>query len=69
MVDLGSHGSRITQSIYNNANTVIRRPTTLDKLITKIDKLDWYEAKEEGLGDMYEGLLEINTTEKKSGAG
>ena len=69
LVDLGSHGSRITQSIYNNASTVIRKPATLDKLITEIDKLDWYEAKEEGLGDMYEGLLEINATEKKSGAG
>jgi type I restriction enzyme M protein len=34
-----------------------------------IDGLDWYEAKEEGLGDLYEGLLEKNATEKKSGAG
>jgi type I restriction enzyme M protein len=31
--------------------------------------LDWYSAKEEGLGDLYEGLLEKNATEKKSGAG
>lgn len=69
LIDLGSHGSRITRSIYNNASTVIRKPATLDKLITEIDKLDWYNAKSEGLGDMYEGLLEINATEKKSGAG
>ncbi len=69
LVDLGSHGSVITQAIYNNANTVIRKPATLNKLVTEIDKLDWYEAKQEGLGDMYEGLLEINATEKKSGAG
>lgn len=69
LVDLGSHGSLITQAIFNNASTVIRKPTTLDKLVTEIDKLDWYAAKQEGLGDMYEGLLEINATEKKSGAG
>lgn len=69
LVDLGSHGSLITQAIYNNANTVIRKPATLNKLVTEIDKLDWYSAKSEGLGDMYEGLLEINATEKKSGAG
>lgn len=69
LVDLGSHGSLITQAIYNNAGTVIRKPATLDKLVTEIDKLDWYSAKSEGLGDMYEGLLEINATEKKSGAG
>jgi type I restriction enzyme M protein len=69
LVDLGSHGSLITQAIYNNAGTVIRKPATLNKLVTEIDKLDWYSAKAEGLGDMYEGLLEINATEKKSGAG
>jgi type I restriction enzyme M protein len=34
-----------------------------------IDRLDWYSAKEEGLGDLYEGLLEKNAAEKKSGAG
>lgn len=69
LVDLGSHGSKITQAIYQNASTVIRKPVTLDKLVTEIDKLDWYSAKSEGLGDMYEGLLEINASEKKSGAG
>ena len=69
LVDLGSHGSLITQAIFNNASTVIRKPATLNKLVTEIDKLDWYSAKAEGLGDMYEGLLEINATEKKSGAG
>lgn len=69
LVDLGTHGSVITQAIYQNASTVIRKPATLDKLATEIDKLDWYSAKTEGLGDMYEGLLEINASEKKSGAG
>ena len=69
LIHLGSHGSQITQAIYANANTVIRKPATLNKLVTEIDKLDWYSAKAEGLGDMYEGLLEINATEKKSGAG
>jgi len=57
------------RSIYANANTIIRKPATLTKLITEIDKLDWYSAKEDGLGDMYEGLLEKNANEKKSGAG
>ncbi|WP_426991833.1 N-6 DNA methylase [Methylomonas sp. CM2] len=69
LLHLGTNGSTITQAIYNNANTVIRKPATLNKLVTEIDKLDWYSAKTEGLGDMYEGLLEINATEKKSGAG
>src|SRR5262245_65070042 len=37
--------------------------------LAEIDKLDWYSARQEGLGDLYEGLLEKNANEKKSGAG
>jgi len=69
LLHLATNGAQITQAIYANSNTVIRKPATLDKLVTEIDKLNWYDAKQEGLGDMYEGLLEINATEKKSGAG
>ena len=38
-------------------------------MTSEIDKLDWFSAREEGLGDLYEGLLEKNAAEKKSGAG
>ncbi|EHH1171784.1 N-6 DNA methylase [Vibrio parahaemolyticus] len=69
LAHLGYHGSLITKAIFKNASTVIRKPATLNKLVVEIDKLDWYSAKTEGLGDMYEGLLEINAGEKKSGAG
>ncbi|MEZ8436851.1 N-6 DNA methylase [Vibrio splendidus] len=69
LIHLGSHGSPITQRIFSNANTVIRHNATLHNLVDQIDKLDWYQAKHEGLGDMYEGLLEINAQEVKSGAG
>lgn len=69
LIHLGSHGSLITKAIFADASTCIRKPATLNKLVSEIDKLDWYSAKQEGLGDMYEGLLEINASEKKSGAG
>lgn len=69
LIHLSSHGSRITRMIYQNASSVIRKPKTLTTLITEIDKLDWYDAKQEGLGDLYEGLLKKNADEKKSGAG
>lgn len=69
LIYLGSNGSLITQKIYSNASTVIRHNDTLVSLVDKIDKLDWYQVKQEGLGDMYEGLLEINAQEIKSGAG
>lgn len=56
-------------SIFANAGTSLREPRNLAKLVENIDKLDWYSARQEGLGDLYEGLLEKNANEKKSGAG
>jgi type I restriction enzyme M protein len=41
----------------------------LSTLVAEIDKLDWYSVHREDLGDLYEGLLEKNANEKKSGAG
>jgi type I restriction enzyme M protein len=57
------------QAIYANASTSLKVPKHLAKLVEDLDGLDWYEAKEEGLGNLYEGLLEKNASEKKSGAG
>jgi type I restriction enzyme M protein len=69
LIHLGSHGSRLVRKIFANASSFIKKPVTLSTLVTEIDKLDWYEARQEGLGDLYEGLLEKNANEKKSGAG
>jgi type I restriction enzyme M protein len=38
-------------------------------LTDAIDALDWFSAREDDLGNLYEGLLEKNAAEKKSGAG
>ena len=59
---------RIRQ-IYAGSRSNIEEPKNLEKIIKSIDELDWYSAKEEGLGNLYEGLLEKNANEKKSGAG
>ena len=69
LIHLGSHGSLLVKEIFANASSFIKRPTTLSSLVTEIDKLDWYSARQEGLGDLYEDLLERNASEKKSGAG
>lgn len=69
LIHLGSHGSARVQAIFANAQTCITKPKNLKTLVAAIDALDWYSAKEEGLGDMYEGLLERNASERKSGAG
>jgi type I restriction enzyme M protein len=66
---LGRYGSRLVQEIFANASSFIKKPATLSTLVAEIDKLDWYSARREGLGDLYEGLLEKNANEKKSGAG
>jgi type I restriction enzyme M protein len=69
LLELGTSGKGRIQQIYVNAHTNIDEPKNLEKIITAINELDWYSAKEEGLGDLYEGLLEKNANEKKSGAG
>lgn len=69
LIHLGSHGSSLAQQIFADAHSFIKKPSTLDVLVTEIDRLDWYNARKEGLGDLYEGLLQKNANEKKSGAG
>lgn len=67
--ELGEKGTGRIQEIYSGARSNIEQPANLKKIITNINDLDWYSAKEEGLGNLYEGLLEKNANEKKSGAG
>ncbi|MBT2700256.1 N-6 DNA methylase [Bacillus sp. ISL-40] len=69
LLDLGKEDESILSQIYLNASSNIDEPKNLAKIIVSIDQLDWYSAKEEGLGDLYEGLLEKNASELKSGAG
>ena len=69
LLDLGGKGSTRVQAIFANANTSFRQPRHLESTVKSIDDLDWYSAKHEGLGDLYEGLLEKNAEETKSGAG
>lgn len=66
---LGDNCRGRIQEIYQGAVTNIDEPKNLEKIITTIDGLDWFSAREEGLGNLYEGLLEKNASEKKSGAG
>ena len=69
LTDLGEIGAGRIREIYSGARSNIEEPANLKKIISNIDALDWYSAKEEGLGNLYEGLLEKNANEKKSGAG
>ena len=66
---LGENCTGRIREIYQGASTNIDEPKNLEKIVKTIDGLDWFSAQEEGLGDLYEGLLEKNANEKKSGAG
>lgn len=66
---LGEDANGRVQEIYAGSSTNIDEPKNLEKIIKSIDAFDWYFAREEGLGNLYEGLLEKNANEKKSGAG
>lgn len=72
LLDLGNsdkvHNKKIN-AIYRNASTSIDEPANLEKIIKDIDALDWFTARQEGLGDLYEGLMQKNAEEVKSGAG
>lgn len=69
LLQLGTSGSERVQAIFANAQTALKQSHILKKLVQSIDELDWHSAKAEGLGDLYEGLLQKNASEKKSGAG
>ncbi len=69
LVELGEASYNRISTIYAKAVSSIEEPKNLKKIISEINKLDWFEAKQEGLGDLYEGLLAKNADEKKSGAG
>lgn len=56
-------------AIYAEAETRLKEPRHLDQLVRGLDNIDWFSAKQDGLGDIYEGLLEKNAGESKSGAG
>lgn len=69
LTELGENGTGRVREIYQGAVSNIDEPKNLEKIISSINALDWYSAQEEGLGNLYEGLLEKNAGEKKSGAG
>lgn len=69
LAELGTTGNGLIGKIYAGARSHISEPKNLEKIIHAINEVDWYSASEEGLGDIYEGLLAKNASDKKSGAG
>ncbi|MFF3588399.1 N-6 DNA methylase [Streptomyces sp. NPDC002387] len=67
--NLSTAKSKIVREIYAESSTQVRNSMSLHKLISEIDAIDWYRAKQNGLGDVYEGLIEKNAQESRYGAG
>lgn len=63
------HEDPLISAIYADAQTRLREPKHLEQMIKALDRIDWFSAQRDGLGDLYEGLLEKNASETKSGAG
>ncbi|MCB5163129.1 N-6 DNA methylase [Marinomonas algarum] len=63
------HEDPLISAIYADAQTRLREPRHLEQMIKTLDHIDWFSAAKDGLGDLYEGLLEKNASETKSGAG
>ena len=73
LVQLGADEHVIVRAIFQNVNTTITNASQLTELVTTMDELEWFDdgAKKsrDDFGDMYEGLLQKNANETKSGAG
>ncbi|HMW22459.1 MAG TPA: N-6 DNA methylase [Burkholderiaceae bacterium] len=69
LLQLSQSEDRLIAAIYTDAQTSLKEPRHLEQLIRSLDAIDWFSAEQDGLGDLYEGLLEKNANETKSGAG
>lgn len=69
LLKLSLSPDHLVAAIYSDAQTRLKEPRHLELLIKSLDSIDWFSARQDGLGDLYEGLLEKNSTESKSGAG
>ena len=65
---LGQHKGMLGQ-IFTKAQNKIKDPAKLARLVQMIDQESWVMLDAEVKGDMYEGLLERNAQDTKSGAG
>lgn len=66
--ELGKEQGMLGQ-IFTKAQNKIQDPAKLDRLVKMIGKETWTSIDADIKGDMYEGLLEKNAQDTKSGAG
>lgn len=57
------------RSIFAFPTTVFSHSANLRAVINGISAIDWHSLKQDGIGDIYEGLLAKNSQDARSGAG
>ena len=57
------------RSIFSFPTTVFSHDENLQKVVDGIEAIDWHQYGRDGLGEVYESLLERNATEARSGSG
>ncbi|WP_081065848.1 N-6 DNA methylase [Burkholderia multivorans] len=69
LTNLGKVNDPLLRAIYRDARTHIKHDNHLLQLIKEFNSTAWFSDNTDGLGDIYEGLLEKNANDTKSGAG
>lgn len=64
-----SQMNNLIGTIFVKAKSAISKPVNLKKIISMIDEEDWLSMDGDVKGAIYEGILEKNGQDKKSGAG
>ena len=64
-----SKENNIVGTIFTKAQNKINKPVNLQKIIEMIDEQNWFGLGSDVKGAIYEGILEKNGQDKKSGAG
>jgi type I restriction enzyme M protein len=59
----------VVREIFRFPTTVFSHDENLKKVVSGISALDWHEAKTDGLGNIYESLLQRSAAEARAGAG
>lgn len=57
------------RDIFSFPTTVFSHDENLEKVVLGIEAIEWHSELKDGLGDIYESLLERNATEARAGSG
>ncbi len=69
LATLRDSSNKLIAAIFTDAQNKITKPAYLKKLIGMLDEIQWTDVDGDLKGSIYEGILDKNGQDKKSGAG